>query len=93
MTSSRVYRSPQCPFEAIAAFEKEGLQKYDPAFILTFLKNIVNTYILHRVHLTNGEEGDIVYINPDKLSRPTVRVGSRYVDLSKEAHIRIDALL
>lgn len=93
MTSSRVYRSPQCPFEAIAAFEKEGLQKYDPAFILTFLKNIVNTYILHRVHLTNGEEGDIVYINPDKLSRPTVRVGNRYVDLSKEAHIHIDALI
>lgn len=93
MTSARVYRGPQCPFTVIAAFENEGLQKYDPAFILTFLKNIVNTYILHRVRLTNGEEGDIVYINPDRLSRPTVRVGNKYVDLSREPHIRIDSLI
>lgn len=93
MTSSRVYRGPQCPFTVIAAFENEGFQKYEPAYILTFLKNIVNTYILHRVRLTNGEEGDVVYINPDRLSRPMVRVGDKYIDLSKEPHLRIDSLL
>ena len=93
MTSTRAYHAPCSPFAAIAAFEKEGFQKYDPEFILTFLKNIVNTYILHRVRLTNGEEGDIVYINPDKLSKPTVRVGNKYIDLSKEPHLYIDALI
>lgn len=93
MTSTRAYHAPCSPFAAIAAFEKEGFQKYDPEFILTFLKNIVNTYILHRVRLTNGEEGDIVYINPDKLSKPTVRVGNKYIDLSKESHLYIDALI
>lgn len=93
MTSTRVYRGPQCPFTVIAAFENEGFQKYEPAYILTFLKNIVNTYILHRVRLTNGEEGDVVYINPDRLSRPMVRVGDKYIDLSKEPHLRIDSLL
>ncbi len=93
MTSTRVYRGPQCPFTVIAAFENEGFQKYEPAYILTFLKNIVNTYILHRVRLTNGEEGDVVYINPDRLSRPMVRVGNKYIDLSKEPHLRIDSLL
>ena len=93
MTSNRSYHVPRSPFDAIAAFEKEGLQKYDPAYILTFLKNIVNTYILHRVRLTNGEEGDIIYINPDKLSKPTVRVGNKYIDLSKEPHLFIDALI
>ncbi len=93
MTSTRVYRGPQCPFTVIAAFENEGFQKYEPAYILTFLKNIVNTYILHRVRLTNGEEGDVIYINPDRLSRPMVRVGDKYIDLSKEPHLRIDSLL
>lgn len=92
-TSARTYRGPQCPFKVIAAFENEGLQKYDPAFILTFLKNIVNTYILHRVRLTTGEEGDIVYINPDRLSKPMVRVGDKYIDLSREPHIHIDSLI
>ena len=93
MTSTRVYRGPQCPFTVIAAFENEGFQKYEPAYILTFLKNIVNTYILHRVRLTNGEEGDVIYINPDRLSRPMVRVGDKYIDLAKEPHLRIDCLL
>ena len=67
MTSARVYRGPLCPFKVIEAFENEGFQKYDAQYILTFLGNIVNTYMLHRVRLNNGQEGEIVYINPDKI--------------------------
>lgn len=93
MTSARVYRGPICPFQVIAAFEEQGYQKYDPEYILKFLENIVNTYMLHRVHLTNGEEGEIVYINPNKLSKPTVKVGSRYVNLADEPHIFIDSII
>lgn len=93
MTSSRVYRGSLCPFNVIAAFENEGLQKYDPHYILTFLENIVGTYLLHSVRLTNGEVGEIVYINPERLSKPTVKVGSKYINLSQEPHIFIDALV
>lgn len=93
MTSSRVYRGPLCPFKVIETFENEGFQKYDSKFILTFLENIVNTYLLHRVKLTNGEHGDIVYINKHKLSKPTVKVGSKYINLSEEPHLYIDSLL
>lgn len=93
MTSARVYRGPLCPFKVIAAFENEGLQKYDPHYILTFLENIVDTYLLHSVRLTTGEIGEIVYINPDKLSKPTVKVGNKYINLSNEPHIFIDALI
>lgn len=93
MTCARVYRGPLCPFKVIAAFENEGFQKYDPQYILTFLENIVNTYLQHRVRLTTGEIGEIVYINPDKLSKPTVKIGSKYMNLSQEPHIFIDALI
>lgn len=93
MTSARVYRGAICPFEVIAAFENEGYQKYDPEYILKFLENIVDTYMLHRVHLTNGEEGEIVYINPEKLSKPTVKVGDRYINLANEPHIFIDSII
>lgn len=82
MTSARVYRGPLCPFVAISLFESEGLQKYDADTIMTFLVNIVNTYLLNRVKLSNGLEGDIVFINRDHLSKPTIRVGDRYIDLS-----------
>ncbi len=93
MTSARVYRGPLCPFKVIETFENEGFQKYDSKFILIFLENIVNTYLLHRVRLTNGDEGDIVYINKHKLSKPTVKVGSNYINLSEEPHIHIDSLI
>lgn len=93
MTSARVYRGAMCPFKVIAIFEEEGLQKYDPHYILTFLENVVNTYIQHRVRLTNGKEGDVVYINPGHLSKPTIKIGSHYIDLSKEPHVSIDAIV
>ena len=93
MTSARVYRGPLCPFKVIEAFENEGFQKYDAQYILTFLGNIVNTYMLHRVRLNNGQEGEIVYINPDKLSKPTIKIGSQYVSLFNEPNLSIKAII
>lgn len=93
MTSARVYRGPLCPFMVIEAFEQEGFLKYDAEYILTFLRNIVNTYMLHRVRLSDGREGEIVFINPDKLSKPTIKSGSQYINLSNERNLSIVAII
>ena len=93
MTAARNYRGSLCPFTVIEAFEEEGLQKYDTHMIMTFLENIVNTYMLNRVGLSNGKEGDIIFINKNRLSRPMVKCGNEYIDLSKEKDLRIDKLL
>lgn len=93
MTSARIYRGPLCPFIVIGIFESEGLQKYDTRFIMTFLENIVNTYLLNRVKLSNGLEGDIVFINRHRLSAPTVKCGEQYLDLSKHANIYIEEII
>ncbi|WP_026506844.1 HD-GYP domain-containing protein [Butyrivibrio sp. MC2013] len=93
MTSARVYRGPLCPFVAISLFENEGLQKYDTGAIMTFLTNIVNTYLLNRVRLNNGIEGDIVFINRDHLSKPTIRAGEKYIDLTQTPDLYIEAIV
>ena len=93
MTAARVYRGPLCPFTVIDIFEKEGLQKYESEYILCFLKNVVLTYIGQRVRLTNGQEGDVVFINPQQLSRPMIKCGDTFVDLSKQKDIAIERLL
>ena len=93
MTSARVYRQPLNPFDVITEFENYGLQKYDPHFILTFLENVVNSYINQRVRLSNGMEGDVIFINPVHLGRPTVKVGSDFIDLSTRKELDIEALL
>ncbi len=93
MTSSRIYRGPLCPFKAIALFESEGLQKYDTHFILTFLENVVNTYLLNEVRLSNGMTGHIVYVNKNKLSAPTIQTDHGFIDLNIHPDITIEALL
>ena len=93
MTAARVYRGPLCPFVAISLFEEEGLQKYDTRFIMTFLENVLNTYLLHRVRLNNGVEGEVVYINRSHLSSPTVKCGTHFIDLSKHPELNIESLI
>ena len=90
MSSKRTYREPICPFSVIEMFEKDGLQKYDPHFVLTFRQGVVETYLHNDVVLTDGREGEVVLINKLDLSRPVIRLkDSTYVDLSKERDIAI----
>ena len=93
MTSARYYRAPLCPFIAISLFEDEGFQKYDSEMILCFLENIVNTYLLNTVRLNTGEVGEIVFINRTFLTKPTIKVGDDYVDLSKCNGVYIQEIL
>lgn len=93
MTSARIYRGPLCPFKAIALFESEGLQKYDPHYILVFLENVVNTYLLNRVRLNNGVTGTIVYINKDRLSAPTIQTEHGFLDLSIHPELFIEDII
>lgn len=92
-TSPRVYRGALCPFEVIEIFENDGLQKYDVEYILVILENIVNTYLLESVKLSDGSDGKIVFINKNHLSKPTVQVGSDFVDLAIHNDINILELI
>lgn len=93
MTAARVYRGPLCPFRVIEIFESEGYQRYDAEYLLTFLNNVVNTYIQNRCRLSDGREGDIIFINKDKLSRPIVQCGREYVNLAEQPELSIAELL
>lgn len=93
MTAARVYRGPLCPFTVIEIFEKEGLQRYETEYILCFLENVVLTYMNNRIRLSDGREGDIVYINKNSLSKPMVKCGDDFIDLSKEKGLSIVDLL
>lgn len=93
MTSARYYRGPICPFIAISMFEDEGFQKYDPEMIMAFLNNIVNTYLLNTVRLNTGEVGEIIFVNSASLSKPTIKVGNDYIDLTKCPGVYIQEII
>ena len=93
MTAKRVYRGALSPFTVINNFEENGLRKYNPKFLLTFLENVVNSYMNCKVKLSNGEEGDIVYINKVSLSKPLVKTKDNFIDLSKNYNVSIESIL
>lgn len=84
MTSERVYRAAVCPFSVIKYFEDDGIQKYEIKYILTFLENVSNSYLNHRVTLSNGMEGNVIFINPNNYSKPVVRTeNDEIIDLQQ----------
>lgn len=93
MTAARIYRGPLCPFKVIGIFESEGYQKYDSKFILTFLEHIAESYMNNRVRLSNGKEGDVVFMNKNALSKPLIQCGNEFIDLSKETDIYIETFV
>lgn len=92
MTSARPYRGAICPFDVIHLFESEGLSSFDTHFLMCFLEHLNLTYINSNVKLSDGSEGKIVMMNRFALSRPIVKVGRKYVDLSTETNIQIESL-
>ena len=93
MTANRVYREGLCPFDVIEVFEQEGLQKYDPLYMMVFLKRIAESYLNKPVRLNDEQVGKVIMINTATLSRPVVKVDRHYIDLSKTKDLAIQAIL
>lgn len=94
MTSSRVYRHGLCPFKVISILENEGFQKYDTEVIMTFVQNVLDSYMLNLVRLSDGRIGEVIMINRSALSRPLIKCGTDYVDLSLEPpELYVDSIL
>lgn len=90
MTSERIYRKAMCPFTVIKSFEDEGIQKYEMKYILTFLENVANSYLNHRVTLSNGMEGNVIFINHGAYSRPIIRTeNNEIINLQDEYYQNI----
>jgi len=81
MTSDRVYRDHRPPFSVFKLFE-DDLRSYDILLTRIFMGNISQYYLGEMVELSNGKKGEIVYINQNRISKPIVKVGPRYIDLS-----------
>ncbi|MBE5924073.1 MAG: HD domain-containing protein [Lachnospiraceae bacterium] len=93
MTADRVYRDGICPFKVIRIFEDEGYAKYDPKYMLPFLRGIADTYLHNNVLLSDGREGEIILTNTTTPSKPSLIVNGQFVDLSKTPGLTIDKIL
>lgn len=93
MTTARSYRAPLCPFQVIENFEKDGLQKYNPKYILTFLEHIAGIYHNHRVLLSDGRSATVVMQGSRQLSKPIVQLDDNTcIDLAAESDLVIQTV-
>lgn len=93
MTSNRRYRNAICPFDVVENFERDGFLKFDPGYLMTFMERIVQSYLHNIVRLNDGREGEVVMINKLALSRPVLRSGTEFIDLSKEHKLFIEEII
>jgi len=90
LTAKRVYRGPICPLEVIGVFQSEGLTTYDPKYLMTFLDQIMYSYLNYTVKLSNGETGRIIMMQRNRLDKPVIALSDdRYVDLRDEPGLTI----
>lgn len=93
MTSNRVYKKRQPPFDVLEMYESEYLTKCDAGIMLTFLKHISSYYVGTMVKLSDDSIGEIVYINSNRISRPLVKLKDAVIDLSITPELKIVEML
>ncbi|MDD4504439.1 MAG: HD-GYP domain-containing protein [Clostridiaceae bacterium] len=93
MTSNRVYKKRQPPFDVLEMYESEYLTKCDAGIMLTFLKHISSYYVGTMVKLSDGSTGEIVYINSNRISRPLIKSNDTIIDLSIIPELKIVEML
>jgi len=93
MTSNRVYKGKETPFDVFKYMEEDSLGKLSPVVVNVLLNNMANYYIGDKVRLNGGETGEIVYINPRSVSKPIIKVGNRYIDMMVEKDVKIQEII
>ena len=94
LTAARVYRGPICPLEVIGIFQSEGLTIYDPGYLMTFLDQIMYSYLNYTVSLSTGETGRIILMQRNSLDKPVIALsGNRFLDLRDEPEISITGIV
>lgn len=93
LTSERAYKKKVTPFQAIEILNSSSFHRYDFRILSVFLKNIVYYYLGSTVKLNNGYVGNIVYIPPSNITKPVVKIGNYYLDLSKNYSLNITEMI
>ncbi|WP_142996764.1 HD-GYP domain-containing protein [Alteribacter keqinensis] len=90
ISSDRVYREKFSPFRALEELVNEVYKnKLNGQIVFPFVQHVINGYMNCRVLLESGEEGTIVHLPIEEITRPLIAVGEGYLDLRKNRSLKI----
>ncbi|MBF4693832.1 HD-GYP domain-containing protein [Fusibacter ferrireducens] len=93
ITSDKIYKKSVSSFKAFTIIKDESFRGLDPKIAEVFLSNIAAYFVNNRVRLSDGREGEVVYINKYALNRPLIKVSNAFVDLSMDYSIEIEEVI
>ncbi|MEW9697785.1 HD-GYP domain-containing protein [Paenibacillus sp. SI8] len=93
MSSKRPYHEPMPFYEIIGQMRNGTFGELEPEIVSLFLNNITRHLIGNQVVLSDGRQGEVVYINPHDLGNPLIKVNDEFLDLSKSRHIQIQTII
>lgn len=65
----------------------------DALTVHTFIQHMLPNFIGKKAHLSNGEKGQIIMINPKDFFRPIIKVEDQFVDLAEDRNIEIKQIV
>ncbi|WP_096202874.1 HD-GYP domain-containing protein [Bacillus sp. FJAT-45350] len=95
MSSERKYRTKQSPYRVLESISKDHFGKFQHSVVHTLLNGLLNFSIGTKVRLTNGEEGEIIFVNQQEPTRPMVKLLNTEVilPLANEKQIHIEEVI
>ncbi len=89
MTANRVYRPHEPVFHVFNLMQNNSFGMMDPVILKIFLQNITYYYNGKHVLLSDGRQGEIVFMNQHDFARPVVKVQDSFIDLSRDKQCTI----
>jgi HD-GYP domain-containing protein (c-di-GMP phosphodiesterase class II) len=94
MYSKRPYQEPFALSEIIKELKIESFGKLDPHIVSVFIRNITNKWIGKQVLLSDGQKGNIVYMNPYEEAKPLIQMNNNhFIDLSRHRMLQIKEIV
>jgi HD-GYP domain-containing protein (c-di-GMP phosphodiesterase class II) len=94
MYSKRSYQEPFSLSEIINELKIESFGKLDPHIVSVFTRNITNKWIGRQVLLSNGQKGNIVYMNPYEETKPLILMNNNhFIDLGQQRMLQINEIV
>lgn len=79
-------------FNVLKTLLVDHLTEFDPKLLFTFCSCVAMYYVGTFVILSNGLIAEVVFINPNCLYRPIVKINDRFINLYEEPSIEIVAI-
>ncbi len=89
ITANKTYRAKISVYAAARVLKTESFNKLEPKVTEVFLKNISRFYVGNRVKLNTGEIGEVILLNKSDITRPLIKIGETYFDLSTNYKLEI----